>query len=66
MSFAEKDRKKWEKSNVLTMLFMSSEESATEDGEDVLLIKDLQWRSDKVGRFFQNLDAKEEKSSQAK
>ena len=65
MSFAEKDRKQWEKSNVPTMLFMSSE-SATEDGEDVLLIKDLQWRSDKVGRFFQNLDAKEEKSSQAK
>ena len=48
------------------MVFMSSEESGTEDDEDVLIVKDLLWRSNIVDRFFQNLDEKEEKSSQAK
>ena len=48
------------------MVFMSSEESGTEDDEEVLIVKDLLWRSNKVDRFFKNLDEKEEKSSQAK
>ena len=66
VSLADKDRSKWEKSKVLTALFMSSEESATDDGEEILLVKDLPWRSDEVNRFFQNLDDKEVKSAQAR
>lgn len=61
LSFSEKDRQKWEQSQVLTIHFMSSEESEVEDDhEEVLIVKELPWRSQKVNRFFKNLDDKEQ------
>ena len=39
----EKAREKWP--SVLSMEFMSSEESAAEDGEEVIVVRPLPWRS---------------------
>ena len=40
---------------------MSSEESGLDkDGKAVILVKDLPWRSDKVGRFLERLEAVQE------
>ena len=67
VSFSDKDRQKWEQSQVLTIHFMSSEESDV-DEEEVLVVKQLPWRSQKVNRFLNGLDEKHEqhKSPQAR
>lgn len=58
------DKEKWNK--VLTKDFISSEESGEED--DVIVVKPLMWRAEKVTRFFQKLDdlSTSKKTSQAK
>ena len=43
---------------------MSSEESAPEN-EEMLQVKPLSWRSEKVSQFFQQLDEKTERSKKA-
>ena len=43
---------------------MSSEESATEDDE-MLIVKPLPWRSERVSRFFKQLDDRIEHSKKA-
>ena len=48
------DRRKWRK--VLVTEMISSDESESEDGKGVFSVKNLQWRSDKVTRFFSKLD----------
>lgn len=62
-----KDKTKWMK--VLVPDFMSSEYS-TEDSadEDILVTRQLMWRSQKVQKFFHELDShcEEMKSKQAK
>ena len=45
---------KWKK--ILVTDMMSSDESGTEDGHSVFIVKELRWRSDKVTAFFQRLD----------
>lgn len=52
-SLPEKQRKKW--MSVITLDFMSSEESGSEN-ESCLVKKELPWRSDKVTKFFSELD----------
>jgi hypothetical protein len=53
----EKAKEKWKR--IMESEFMSSEESADdEDGEDIIIVKPLCWRADKVTRFFHQLDAK--------
>ena len=49
----------------MTADFMSSEESGE---EDVMIIKPLQWRSERVDKFFRQLDEKSNacKTAQAK
>ena len=37
---------------------MSSEESGDEGGDDIIIVKPLSWRADKVTRFFHQLDEK--------
>ena len=54
MSYNDADRAKWRK--VLSTQLISSDESATEDDQPVLIIKELRWRSEKVTIFFQKLD----------
>ena len=48
----EKDKEKWKK--VVTAEFISSEESGDED--NVIIVKPLLWRAEKVTRFFYKLD----------
>ena len=60
VSFSEKDRQKWEQSQVLTFHFMSSEESDRDDEEEVLIVKPLPWKSPKVTRFLKGLDEKQQ------
>lgn len=53
----EKTKEKWKK--VMESEFISSEESANdEEGDDIIIIKPLLWRADKVSRFFHQLDEK--------
>ena len=46
---------------------ISSDDSESDDGKGVFSVKNLQWRSDKVTRFFTKLDdaQKARKSEQA-
>ena len=60
LSVKEKD--KWAK--VLIADVMSCEESDSEN-EEMLLVKPLVWRSDKVTQFFQQLDDTIEQSKKA-
>ena len=50
---------KWKK--ILVTDMMSSDESGTEDGQSVFIVKELSWRSDKVTAFFQRLDTARDK-----
>ena len=47
---------------------MSSEESGSEDGEEINVAMELPWRSSLVDEFFQSLDSQlmSEKSAKAK
>lgn len=66
MEFAKaEDKKLWEK--VMLPSIMSSDDSGTDDGEEVLVTHPLRWRTSKVDNFFSSLDqaAKQAKSSQA-
>ena len=54
MSYNDADRMKWTK--ILVTDMMSSDESWTEDGQSMFIVKELHWRSDKVTAFFQRLD----------
>ena len=47
---------------------MSSEESGSEDGEEINVVMELPWRSSLVDEFFQSLDSQlmSEKSAKAK
>lgn len=55
------EKESWKK--ILTMDFMSSDESSVEDGQEVLVSKPLPWQSQKVTLFKQALDeAANEKS----
>ena len=58
-SIEPRTKEKWR--NIMSAEIMSSEESDGDD--DVIVLKPLPWRSDKVTRFFYRLD---EKSFQAK
>ena len=59
---ANGEKDKWAK--VLVADVMSSEESDSEN-EEMLVVKPLPWRSDKVTQFFQQLDEKIERSKKA-
>ena len=61
-SVSEKEKEKWGK--VLVSDVMSSEESAS-DNEEVILVKPLAWRSERVSLFFHQLDEKMERSKKA-
>lgn len=65
-SFEGNSKEKW--LPVLTMDFMSSDESATDDGKEVLVTKPLQWESVHVTQFKRSLDdaVLEKKSSLSK
>ena len=54
MSFSDADQVKWKK--ILVTEFMSSDESGEEDGQAVFLVKKLPWRSERVSKFFEQLD----------
>ena len=56
---AQKERDKWGK--VLVAETMSSEES-DEENEEIIFVKPLPWRAEKVSSFFHRLDSKVEKS----
>jgi len=60
------EKEKWQ--SIVTMDFMSSDESCTEDGSDVLVSKPLSWESASVTGFKKTLDdaALDKKSSLAK
>ena len=60
-----KEKEKWKK--VLVAEAMSSEESDDEN-EEVITVKPLPWRAEKVSSFFHRLDnkMKQSKSTQAK
>ena len=64
LSYAEKDREKWK---VFCFSFMSSEESDHSD-EEVIEVRPLSRRSERVSSFLHSLDKKahENKSPQAK
>ena len=64
--YEAKDQQKW--SRILTTDFMSSEESGSEDGEEINVVMELPWRSSLVDEFFQSLDSQlmSEKSAKAK
>ena len=66
LSYSDGDRVKWEK--VLTSQMISSDESETDDDKAVLVVNELEWRSDRVTNFFVKLDSAHEdrKSEQAK
>jgi hypothetical protein len=50
----ENDKLLWEK--VLILGFMSSEESDLDDEEEVLSLRPLPWRAEKVDTLFRKLD----------
>lgn len=52
-NMVEKYKEKWRK--VMDHTFMSSEESG---GEDIIVVKPLRWRAEKVTNFFHHLDDK--------
>ena len=54
MSYSDVDREKWQK--VLVTQLMSSDESGTDEEQPAFIVKELQWRSDKVTSFFEKLD----------
>lgn len=55
MVFADaRDREAWEK--VMTLDMISSEDSGTDDGEEVLVVRPLPWRSARVSHMFQEVD----------
>ena len=56
MKFADaKDREKWEK--VMTIEFISSEDSGSDNDDEVLIVRPLPWRSARVDHMFiNNLD----------
>ena len=61
-----KNKEKWK--GIMIQEMISSEESGVdEEGKAVIFIEDLPWRSDKLGRFFERLDAVQQgnKSEQA-
>ena len=60
------EKEAWKK--VVTMDFMSSDESCTEEDQDVLVSKPLPWQSERVAHFKQTLDeaALQQKSPLAK
>lgn len=62
----EGEKEMWRK--IMTMDFMSSDESCIEEGDEVLVSKPLPWESGKVTHFKQALDdaALQEKSPLAK
>ena len=64
-SLSLNDKEKWEK--VLVPEMMSSEDDDDDDGE-MIVIRQLPWRSSTLNNFFIKLDgqAKSQKSSQAK
>lgn len=64
-TLSEREKEKWDK--VLEVEVMSSEESNPED-DDVIAIKPLSWRSERVSQFLHRLDDKSEerKTTQAK
>lgn len=67
MSFkAPEQLENWRR--VLKFEFMSSEESATDEDDEVIVIRSLPWRSVHVDRLFERLDhkAREQKSPQAR
>ena len=51
-----KDREKWEK--VMNLEFISSEDSGLDDGDEVLIVRSLPWRSTRVDHMFNDLDKK--------
>jgi len=60
LSYAEVDRKKWEK--VLTHDMISSDESDADDnGKAIFSVKELLWRNERVTSFFTKLDDSMEK-----
>ena len=61
-----KDREKWEK--VMNLEFISSEDSGVDDGDEVLIVRPLPWRSTRVDHMFTDLDKKslDDKSPLAK
>ena len=59
--YEAKDQQKW--SLILTTDFMSSEESGSEDGEEINVIMELPWHSSLMDEFFQSLMS--EKSTKA-
>lgn len=65
LSYNERDKDKWKK--VFHANFMSSEESDSND-EEVIVVRQLPWRSNRVTTFLHSLDDKgrEEKSPQAR
>ena len=55
MTFSnEEQRKKW--IDILKADFMSSEESDVDNGDEVLVVRSLPWRSSQVNQLFQRLD----------
>ena len=52
----ENDREKEKWRSILTMEFMSSDESCAEDGSDVLISKPLSWEAASVSAFKAVLD----------
>ena len=57
MTFAdEEQRRRW--SDVLKPDFMSSEESAVDGGDEVLVVRCLPWRSPQVDQLLKKLDDK--------
>ena len=49
-----KDRERWE--NVLCPDMISCEDSGTDNGEEVLIVRTLPWRSSRMDHMFANLD----------
>ena len=55
MTFSnEEQRKKW--IDILKADFMSSEESDVDNGDEVLVVRSLPWRTSQVNQLFQRLD----------
>ena len=55
VKFADaRDREKWEK--VMTVEFISSEDNGYDEGNEVLIVRPLPWRSARVDQMFNNLD----------
>jgi len=51
---SEEEKRAW--NQITTLDFMSSEESGTDDGEEIILTKPLPWLSSTVKNFFRKLD----------